>query len=159
MKEETTGLTRRRLLKSALYTIPMALVASNLMLSTEEIMAALPGLLKKPKDPKNLTDFEKLHTPVLDLPLIAEDGSSVPVYVDLPHPMEADHYIKSVDVLFYGDPVVQKGKFFFTTMNSKAVLSTQVRLGASGQVVCISECNKHGKWVGTADVKVTVGGC
>ena len=152
------GISRRTLLKRGLQAVPMAL-AAHTFLSYEEIFAALPGVLKKPKDPNNLTEFEKQHVPALSLPPIAEDGAIVPAYVEVAHPMEADHYIKSVKVLFYTDPIVDKGTFYFSPLNGEAYLSTQIRLGESGEVVCIAECNKHGKWIGTANVKVTVGGC
>ena len=158
MTELENGLSRRSLMKKALALTPMLLIGHTFM-SYDEIYAALPGIINKPKDPKNLTDHEKMHVPQLSLPPIAEDGAIVPAYVEVPHPMEDDHYIKNVEILFYTDPVVAKGKFHFTPMNGEAFLSTQVRLGVSGQVVCIAECNKHGKWIGASDVKVTVGGC
>ena len=156
--EQQLELSRRSLLKKTIQVTPI-LVLGPTFLSTEEIMAALPTVLKTPKDPKNLSEFEKMHVPKLSLPPIAEDGAIVPAYVEVDHPMEKDHYIKNAEILFYGDPVVSKGKFHFTPQNGVAFLSTQIRLGASGQVVCISERNKHGKWIGVANVKVTVGGC
>lgn len=152
------GLTRRSLLRRIVTYTPM-LLAAHTFLSYEEIYAALPGIINKPKDAMHLTDFEKLHVPRLGLPPIAEDGAIVPAYVELDHPMEADHYIKSAEILFYKDPVPAKGVFRFTPANGEAYLSTQIRLGESGQVICIAECNQHGKWIGVADVKVTVGGC
>ena len=158
MLHRSADISRRSLLKRIVTYTPMLLVAHT-FLSHAEIYAALPGIIQKPKDPNNLTDFEKLHVPRLGLPPIAEDGAIVPAYVELDHPMEADHYIKSAEILFYKDPVPPKGVFHFTPANGEAFLSTQIRLGISGQVVCIAECNKHGKWVGVADVKVTVGGC
>ncbi len=158
MKRVHTGITRRALLKKSASIVPFMLIGHT-FLSNEEIYGALPGIIKKPKDPKNLTDFEKIHIPNLGLPPIAEDGAIVPAYVDLDHPMDEDHFIRSVEILFYEDPVPAKGKFNFTPHNAIPYLSTQIRLGQSGQVVCISECNKHGKWIGVAEVKVTVGGC
>jgi len=158
MLQNSMELSRRSLLKKIITVSPIILLGPTL-LSTEEILAALPSMINKPKDPKKLTDHEKMHVPQLGLPPIAEDGAIVPTYVELPHPMEKDHYIKNVEIIFYTDPVVNKGKFHFTPANGQAYLSTQIRLGTSGQVVCISECNRDGKWIGVADVKVTVGGC
>lgn len=158
MIHRPTHITRRSLLRRTIQVTPLLVFGPTLM-SSEEIYAALPGIIRKPKDPNNLSEFEKMHVPNLSLPPIAEDGAIVPAYVDLSHPMDADHYIKSVEVLFYEDPVVAKGKFHFTPANGQAFLSTQIRLGVSGQVVCISECNRDGKWIGVSSVKVTVGGC
>lgn len=35
------------------------------------------------------------HRPKLDLPILAEDPTAVPVRVSVEHPMERDHYIRS----------------------------------------------------------------
>lgn len=156
--EGKRGLTRRSLLIKTITVSPVLLFGPT-FLSRRELYAALPSIIKRPKDPNKLTDFEKLHVPDLGLPPIAEDGAIVPAYVELNHPMEPDHFIKNVEIIFYEDPIVNKGRFHFTPANGKAYLSTQIRLGKSGKVVCISECSKDGKWIGFADVKVTVGGC
>lgn len=156
--ERVEGISRRSLLRKVVTVSPLVLVGAT-FLSYEEIYAALPKIINYAANPKKLTSFEKMHTPSLGMPPIAEDGSIVPAYVEVDHPMEPDHYIQSVEILFYGDPVVNKGRFHFTAANGQAYLSTQIRLGQSGEVVCISECNKHGKWIGVASVKVTVGGC
>ncbi len=151
-------MSRRSFLARTVFITP-ALVMGPTLLSRNEILAALPGALNRPKDPQNLTEHERLHVPQLGLPPIAEDGAVVPAYVEMSHPMEPDHYIKNVEILFYTDPIVSKGTFHFTPINGMAYLSTQIRLGESGKVICIAECNQHGRWVGAAEVKVTVGGC
>ena len=113
-----------------------------------------------PKDPKNMTDMEKLHTPVMVLPPVVEDGSQAPVTVEMDHPMEPDHYIKSIQLLNFADPIVIKGQFYFTPANGEVFFSTQIRLaGGEGTVWCIAECNQHGKWAVSKDVKVAAGGC
>ncbi len=115
--------------------------------------------LNRPKNPNKLTDFEKQHVPMIQLPPIAEDGSSVPIAVSLRHPMEPDHYIKSIEIIAYKDPITNKGKFYLTPSNGKAYVYTQIRLQETQPVVVIAECNKHGRWMAKQDIKVTVGGC
>ena len=156
--QEIIDVSKRSFLER-LITVTPVLVFGPTLLSEQALYAALPGIIKRAKDPKNLTDHEKMHIPKLGLPPIAEDGAIVPAYVEVDHPMTDDHYIKSAEILFYTDPIVQKGKFHFSPALAKAFLSTQIRLGESGQVVCITECNQHGKWIGVSEVKVTVGGC
>ena len=74
--------------------------------------------------------------------------------------MDDDHYIKSIQIMNFADPVVIKGKFFFTPANGEAYLSTQIRLsGGEGTVWVIAECNKHGKWAANKKVTVAAGGC
>lgn len=158
MMERTLEISRRSLLKKTFTIGPMVLAATTFM-PYDELYAALPSIVKRAKNPKKLTEMERIHVPKLGMPPIAEDGSIVPAYVEVDHPMDPEHYIKSAEILFYQDPVVAKGKFHFTPGNGIPYLSTQIRLGRSGEIVCISECSKHGKWIGVAEVKVTVGGC
>ena len=60
----------------------------------------------KPADINNLTDIEKLHLPKVTLPPVVEDGNQAPIIVQMEHPMEDDHYIKSIQILNFNDPVV-----------------------------------------------------
>lgn len=119
-----------------------------------------PDLIHKPKDPKNMTEFEKLHVPTLKMPIIAEDGSVIPFYVVSDHPMEKDHYIESVEILNFRDPIVHKGKIDFTPSNGTVYFSSQIRaVSGTNLITAVMKCNRHSRWVGTAIVKVTVGGC
>ncbi len=119
-----------------------------------------PDLIHEPKDVKNLTKFEKLHVPTLKMPIIAEDGSVIPFYVISDHPMEKDHYIESVEILNFGDPIVHKGKINFTPANGTVYFSSQIRaISGTNTIMAVMKCNKHSRWVSKATVKVTVGGC
>ena len=89
-----------------------------------------------PTDPDNLTDLEKLHVPKVTLPPVVEDGSQAPIVVEMDHPMDDDHYIKSVQILNFDDPIVIKGKFYLTPANGEVYLGTQIRLdGGEGHGV------------------------
>lgn len=119
-----------------------------------------PDLIHKPRNPDKLTEFEKLHVPTLKMPIIAEDGSVVPFYVVSDHPMEKDHYIESVEIVNFGDPIVHKGMIHFTQTNGVVYFSSQIRaVSGTNTIRAIMKCNKHSRWVGEATVKVTVGGC
>jgi superoxide reductase len=119
-----------------------------------------PDLIHKPHDPNNMTEFEKLHVPVLKMPIIAEDGSVIPFYVSSDHPMEKDHYIESVEILNFRDPIVHKGMIMFTPATGTVYFSSQIRaVSGSNKIYAIMKCNKHGRFLGEATVKVTVGGC
>ena len=112
------------------------------------------------KDPNSPTKIERLHIPQLTLPPVVEDGNQAPVVVEMDHPMEPDHYIKSVQIISFSDPVVVKGKFYFTPANGAVYLGTQIRLaGGSRTIWVVAECNKHGKWATSKTVKVAAGGC
>ncbi len=115
---------------------------------------------KKIKDPAAPTDLEKQHLMEIRLPVIAEDGANVPMIVSLAHPMEADHYIKNIQILNFKDPVISKGVFHFTPANGLAHISTQLRMdGGDAEIFVIAECSQHGKWVASKKLKISLGGC
>ena len=106
--------------------------------------------------------FERLHLPVLRLPVVTNNGAKVPVVVEMAHPMEPDHYITSVHVVNPRDPVPSKGAFYFTPANGQVYLAFQVRMddGVS-DVSVVAECNLHGRWSTTESVNIVegAGGC
>lgn len=83
----------------------------------------------------------------------------MPVQVWVDHPMEPDHFIKSIEVALEKDPVPYKGKFLFTPANGQAWVAFQMRSGSGGQVKAIAECSRHGRFVGTKELRVVEGGC
>ncbi len=168
-------LNRRKFLKYTAIKTGAALVASalpmNVMLAAGSARAKQkyeviegylmnPDLIHEPKNPENMSEFEKLHVPTLKMPIIAEDGSVIPFYVISEHPMEKDHYIESVEIINFGDPIVHKGKIHFTPSNGTVYFSSQIRaISGKNTIMAVMKCNKHGRWVSKATVKVTVGGC
>ncbi|MBI4787279.1 MAG: hypothetical protein HY782_09560 [Chloroflexi bacterium] len=115
---------------------------------------------KAVKDPKAPTPIEKEHAIDIRLPIIAEDGANVPIVVSMNHPMAPDHYIKSMQIVNFNDPVVGKGVYYFTPASGQAFISTQIRMdGGDAEVYVIAECNQHGKWVNSKQLKVSLGGC
>ncbi|MEM7532400.1 MAG: thiosulfate oxidation carrier protein SoxY [Chloroflexota bacterium] len=112
------------------------------------------------QDMENPTPIEAAHVINMRLPIIAEDGANVPIIISMDHPMEDDHYIKSLQIFNFNDPVVSKGIFHMTPANGQAYFSTQLRLdGGDIQLFVVAECSQHGKWVGEDTLKVSLGGC
>ncbi len=119
-----------------------------------------PPPLHRPKNLDRLTEFERLHVPRVRIAEVIEDGANAPVIVEMDHPMDPDHYIQNVRILDYQDPLIWKGTFHFTPDSGVVSLYTQVRLDSGKSTIyVIAECNQHGRWVGSADVDVAVGGC
>jgi len=102
---------------------------------------------------------DRSHQPVIDTPILAEDGTSVPVQVSVDHPMDPDHYIKQIEVVLDADPVPAKGVYRFTPDNGRASVAFQMRSGVGGTLKAIVECSRHGKFVGAKEVRVVEGGC
>jgi len=151
------GLSRREFLRAAALIGLISSIIPDIFMPKSVLAAAESG--KKAVDPKNLTPEEAIHIPKVDIPIIAEDGSLVPIIVSVNHPMEPDHYIKSIYILDDLSAIPSKGLYRFTPANGEAYISTRIKLAESTKVRAIVECNKHGKWENSADIKVTVGGC
>lgn len=118
--------------------------------------------LKHFKEATDMSDpVQKEHAITIRVPTIAEDGANVPVVVSMEsHPMEPGHYIKSIQVFNFDDPVVGKGRYALTPHNGQAYLSIQVRSdGGDAEVFAAFECSTHGKWVASKKLKVSLGGC
>jgi len=103
--------------------------------------------------------LEREHRPQLDLPILSEEPTAVPVQAWVDHPMEPEHFIRAIEVMLETDPVPYKGKFLFTPANGRAWLAFQMRSGAGGLVKAIAECTRHGRFVGTRELRVVEGGC
>lgn len=99
------------------------------------------------------------HQLMLDVPKLAEDPTAVPVRVSIDHPMERDHFIESVEVILDADPVPHKGTYRFTPGNGRARISFPMRSGTGGVLKAIATCNRHGRFVGTREVRVGGDGC
>ncbi len=127
------------------------------ILSSSNIHA---GVFQTPKDIENMTEMEAMHVPKIALPPVVEDGSQASIVCSVDHPMDKDHYIKSIQIMNFADPVVIKGKFYLTPSNGEPYVSTQIRLsGGEGTVWVVAECNLHGKWAAYKKVNVAAGGC
>ena len=145
-------MNRRDFICGSLLSIPAFMLYSN-----NEVKA---GAFHRPLDPNNMTEDERIHVPQVTLPPVIEDGNQAPIIVEMDHPMEEDHYINSIQILNFHDPVVIKGQCFFTPQSGEAFVSTQIRLmGGESRVWVVAECNQHGRWATFQDVKVAAGGC
>ncbi|MBF0278716.1 MAG: thiosulfate oxidation carrier protein SoxY [SAR324 cluster bacterium] len=160
MKFENS-ITRRKFLRNVTVAGMAVPVFSGIYLPDSAQGAINPQeVFRFPKDLKNLTDEQKLHLPKVTLPPVVEDGSQAPIVIEMDdHPMDSDHYIKSIQILSFSDPVVIKGKFYFTPVN-EVYVGTQIRLnGGNTTVWVVAECNKDGMFAVSKTVKVAAGGC
>ena len=150
--------SRRRFLRYAMIGGIAVPVYSNFgLLSTAQAKAFN---LASDLDLENLSDMERMHVPRLTLPPVVENGSQAPIQIEMEHPMDEDHYIRSIQIVNYTDPVQTKGTFYLTPTNGEVFLATQIRLdGGESTVWVIAECNQHGKWAASAHTKVAAGGC
>ncbi len=108
------------------------------------------------------TPLDVNHSPVLELPHVTMNGAKVPIVVKMSHPMEPEHYIKSVHVVNKGDPVPSKGVFHFSPANGKIYLAFQARMhDGFAKVSLTAECSRHGQLSSTRSIYIPEGngGC
>ncbi len=103
--------------------------------------------------------LQREHQVQIELPILAEEPVAVPIQVWVDHPMEPDHFIRSIEIAAERDPVAYKGTFLFTPANGRAWVAFHMRSGAGGPVKATAECSKHGRFVGVKEVRVVEGGC
>lgn len=103
--------------------------------------------------------LEGAHRPLIDAPALSEDSNAVPLQVSVDHPMEADHFIRSIEVRLDADPVPHKGTFFFTPANGRAAVAFPMRSGSGGLLKAVAECSRHGRFTATREFRVGEGGC
>lgn len=152
-----TGLTRRGFLALAPVVLGSWAVAER-----RRAWGTTPGRRLGAEDPNLLSPFDRLHFPVLRLPVVTTNGAKVPVVVEMPHPMEPGHYITSVQVVNERDPVPSKGVFHFSPANGRVYLAFQARVDQGvSELVATAECNRDGRWSSARSVNIPegAGGC
>lgn len=95
----------------------------------------------------------------LEAPLIAENGSVVPVTVEADLPMTPQKYVKSVYIISDKNRRPLNAKFSLTPEVGKAAISTNIRLAGTSDVRAVVEMNDGVLYMAKQEVKVTVGGC
>lgn len=109
--------------------------------------------IKTAADPKNLTELEKKHIPVIALVkkcgLIPEGCQDVHVKMgEIQHPMQPEHYITHID--FYLDKeFISRVILTPGSLNPAAALHLKAE---SGKLTVIELCNLHGAWINEADL-------
>src|SRR5262245_23034238 len=95
----------------------------------------------------------------LDVPLIAENGSVVPVAVEVTSPMTPGSYVKHVYVVADKNRIPVITRVTLAPESGQAAVATSVRLGETGDVRAIVEQSDGTLLQVKREVKVTVGGC
>lgn len=99
------------------------------------------------------------HRAQVDVPILADDPVAIPLTISVDHPMEPDHFVRSLEVALTTDPVPGKGTFLFTPASGRASVAYQMRSGQGGELTVIVECTRHGRFETRQLVRVAPGGC
>ncbi|MEC7815812.1 MAG: thiosulfate oxidation carrier protein SoxY [Pseudomonadota bacterium] len=95
----------------------------------------------------------------LDLPLVAEDGSSVALTVALEAELAEGEHLSSVQLFAPGNPRPEVARFDLSPLASPLNIATRIRLSESQQVVAVATTSTGRAFLATRDVRVTVSGC
>jgi len=95
----------------------------------------------------------------IEMPLIAEDGASVPIAVDVQSPMTPESHVKAIYILAEKNPRPLNVKVSLTPAAGQASVATNLRLADSGAVRVLAEMSDGTFLTAARDVRVTVAGC
>jgi sulfur-oxidizing protein SoxY len=95
----------------------------------------------------------------LDLPLIAENGSVVPISVSVDSPMTPANYVKHIYVVADKNRIPLITRMTLAPEAGRAYMGANVRLGETGDVRAIVERSDGALLAVKREIKVTVGGC
>lgn len=95
----------------------------------------------------------------VEMPLIAEDGGSVPISVEVKSPMTPEHHVKAIYILSEKNPRPLNVKINLTPAAGQAYVATNLRLADSGPVRAVAEMSDGSLLMLARDVRVTVAGC
>lgn len=107
-------------------------------------------------DPRNLSDLEKMHLPVITAPQTVERDELFNVQVEvgamLTHPNDCGHFIMAIE-LYADDTFLARVDLTPGSAAPCACLRIRLRQAAKGLVACCA-CNLHGRWVGRKEIAV-----
>ncbi len=155
---------------------PIAINRRNVLLaSAGTLLAALPlgawaqSPFLKPSPiggtGTSLTDFLTGGAPLrlgrvrLDLPVLAENGNSVPMTLSVDSPMTDTDHVKVIHLVSERNPVRLMASFHLGPWSGKAEIASRVRLAGSQRVFAVAQMSDGTFWLGLADVVVTLSAC
>jgi sulfur-oxidizing protein SoxY len=95
----------------------------------------------------------------IEMPLIAEDGASVPIAVEVKSPMTPDNHVKAIYILSEKNPRPLNVKVGLTPAAGQAYVATNLRLADTGAVRVVAEMGDGTLAAATREVRVTIAGC
>ena len=171
MNGHASGITRRALLR-ALGLLGLGCLAGPLSDASRAANAQAqgPGSLANlgPEEPVDAT-IKRLFggRPLkdgssvirLELPIIAENGSVVPITVEVNGKLPPQGYVKAIYIISDKNRRPLNAKFMLSPAMGQAYIGTNLRLGETTDVRAVAELSDGSLLMARQEVKVTVGGC
>lgn len=119
----------------------------------KEAFQADANAFKKPVDPKNLSELEKKHIPVIKISkqcgLVPQGCVDAHIKIgEILHPSESRHYIMYIDLY------LDKGfiaRYHLTPEKLNPVLGVHLKVD-KGELLAVENCNLHGRWMNQAQI-------
>jgi superoxide reductase len=118
-----------------------------------------PDAIKNPRDPENLTDFEKEHIPVINISKtndIAADGEYiVNIKVgEICHCMKIENHIAFIDYYLQAPDIKKRclGRVALRCDKFQPSVSFYLNDVTSANLTVISSCSAHGCWMSQTDI-------
>jgi sulfur-oxidizing protein SoxY len=98
---------------------------------------------------------------VLDLPMLSEDGSSVPLTVTLRNdvPLSDASFIRSLHLFAARNPSPEIASFELAPAMGRVQISTRVRLNETQHVIAVARLSQGAVLVAEREVRITTSGC
>jgi len=94
-----------------------------------------------------------------DVPVLAENGNTVPFSIQVDSPMTEKDYVKAIHIIATGNPQPGVATFHLTPQSGRAMVYSRMRLAKTQDVIAIAEQSDGKFLMSKRAVKVTVGGC
>lgn len=104
-------------------------------------------------------DAEPAGGIALDLPLVSENGASVPLTVSVERPVDGDDPVAEIHLFAPLNPQPEIAVFRLTPLAGRAEIATRIRLNESQTVIAVARTASGQVLLGERDVRVTVNGC
>lgn len=95
----------------------------------------------------------------LDLPLVSEDGTSVPLTVAVTSPMTKADHVTEIHLLATRNPSPEIARLTLTPGLGRAEIGTRIRLDGTQSVVAIARTSRGALLAAAREVTVTTSGC
>ena len=95
----------------------------------------------------------------LEAPILADNGSLVPVQIQVASPMSGPDHVTHIYVLSQRNPVTQMAVFHLGPWNGRAEVSTRVRLAGTQQLVALARLSNGEFRYQQMEVVITESAC
>jgi sulfur-oxidizing protein SoxY len=95
----------------------------------------------------------------LQMTLLADNGNSVPLSVEVSSAMTQEEHITDIYLLSQRNPVLVMARFHLGVASGKALINTRVRLAGSQKILAVARTNQGEWFFDEAQVVVTESAC